>query len=197
MDRTQKASFVADLNAEAAKAGKGTMIVAHYRGLTVKQLQALRRSLGEKGGKAQVSKNRLAKLALKGTPFEVANDLLVGPTLLAFSQDVVAAAKITHTFAKDNEALVIVGGVMDGKLMDKAAVQALAVLPSLDELRGKLVGLLQAPAAQIARVLKAHADKGGAAAPAAEAPAATESAAPAAAEAPAAEAAPATEQPTA
>lgn len=183
MDKSQKASLVADLNTRVAKAN--TMVVSHYRGLTVKQLQKLRRKLAEKGGEAQVAKNRLAKLALKGTPFEVVNDMLKGPTILTFSEDVVAAAKITHTFAKDNEALVIVGGVMEGKVMDKAAVLQLAALPSLDELRGKLVGLLQAPAAQIARVLKAHADKGGAtdtaAAPAAEAPAA---------EAPAAEAAP-------
>lgn len=196
MDRAQKAAFIADLNADVVKAGNGTMVVAHYRGLTVKQLQALRRSMGA-GGKAQVSKNRLAKLALKGTPFEVANELLVGPTLLAFSDDVIAAAKATHTFAKDNEALVIIGGVMDGKLIDKSAVQSLAMLPSLNELRGKLVGLLQAPAGQIARVLKAHAEKGGVvAAPAAEA--APEAPAAAAVEAPAAEtaAAPA-EQPTA
>lgn len=196
MDKSQKASLVADLNARVAKAQ--TMVVSHYRGLTVKQLQSLRLKLAEKGGEAQVAKNRLAKLALKGTPFEGVSELLNGPTILTFSEDVVAAAKVTHTFAKDNEALVILGGVMEGKVMDKAAVLQLAALPSLDELRGKLVGLLQAPAGQIARVLKAHADKGGAAAPAAEAapeaPAATEApaeAAPvaeAAAEAPAADA---------
>jgi large subunit ribosomal protein L10 len=106
----------------------------------------------------------LAKLALKGSPFEGISDILKGPTLLAFSTDVVAAAKITHTFAKDNEALVILGGVMDGKVMDVAAVQALASLPSLNESRGKLVGLLQAPGAQVARVLKAYSDKPAAAA---------------------------------
>ncbi|MCP5405350.1 MAG: 50S ribosomal protein L10 [Pseudomonadaceae bacterium] len=197
MDKSQKASFVADLNTRVAKAQ--TMVVSHYRGLTVKQLQTLRGKLREQGGEAQVAKNRLAKLALKDTPFEGISDLLTGPTILTFSEDVVAAAKVTHTFAKENEALVILGGVMEGKVMDKAAVLQLAALPSLDELRGKLVGLLQAPAAQIARVLKAHADKNGAEAPAKqdEAPAA-EAAAPAEApvvEAAQAEAAPAAEAP--
>lgn len=202
MDRTQKATFVSDLNARVANAG--TMVVSHYRGLTVKQMQTLRAKLREQGGEAQVTKNRLAKLAFKDTKFDGVADLMKGPTLITFSEDVVAAAKITHAFAGDNDKLVIVGGMMDGKMMDVAAVKALALLPSLNESRAKLVGILQAPGAQIARVLKAYSEKGpkaaeaATAAPAAEAaPAAAPEAAPAPAEA-APEAAPAaTETPTA
>lgn len=178
MDRTQKQVFVSDLNQRVASAN--AMVVAHYRGLTVKQLTALRRQMAAAGGDVQVAKNRLAKLALKGTPFEGVSDLLKGPTLLTFSSDVVTPAKISQKFADANDAMVILGGAMDGKVMSKAEVKALSALPSLDELRGKLVGLLQAPAAQLARVTKAYADKDGAsaeAAPAAEAAAPAEEAA--------------------
>jgi large subunit ribosomal protein L10 len=160
MDRTQKQTFVSELHQRVQSSN--AMVVAHYRGLTVKQLTALRRQMAAAGGEVQVAKNRLAKLALKGTRFESVADLLVGPTVLTFAADVVAPAKVTQKFADAHDAMAILGGAMDGKLMTKAEVKALSSLPSLDELRGKLVGLLQAPAAQLARVTKAYADKDGA-----------------------------------
>lgn len=190
MDRTQKRAFVEGFNGSIGKAN--TVVVAHYRGLTVKQMQTLRRNLREQGGEAQVAKNRLAKLALKGTRFEGLSDLLVGPTIIAFSEDVIAAAKVTQKFADDNNVMVVLGGQMEDKVLDAAGVKTIASLPSLNELRGKLVGLLQAPGGQIARVLKAYADKGGASAEA-SAPAA----APAAEASAPAEAAPAAEAPAA
>lgn len=188
MDRNQKHAFVDGLHKELG--GASAMVVAHYRGLTVKQLQALRRDMAKAETRVQVSKNRLAKLAFKGTSFEALNDLMVGPTVLAYGSDALAATKVAQGFADKNEQLVILGGLMDGKPLTAADVKMLSKMPSLNEIRGKLVGLLQAPGAQLARVAKAYADKGGAVA-AAEAPAVVAAAAEApAAEAPVAEAAP-------
>ena len=107
------------------------------------------------GGQVKVAKNRLAKRALEGTEIEGITDLLTGPTCLAYSDDPVAAPKIAVDFAKDNENLVILGGAMGATMLDPAAVKSLASLPSLDELRGTLIGLIQAPASKIARVLSA------------------------------------------
>jgi large subunit ribosomal protein L10 len=195
MDRTQKQAFVTELNAGLKAAS--ALLVAQYRGLTVKELTQLRRDLAKVEGKVQVAKNRLAKIAFKGTPFEANAELMKGPTLLAYSSDMLTASKVAQGFADKNDKLVILGGMMDGKAQSPADIKTLSKLPSLNELRGKLVGLLQAPAAQLARVTKAYADKGGAsAAPAAEAPKAEAEAAPAAETAPAAEAAaPAAEAP--
>jgi large subunit ribosomal protein L10 len=187
MDRTQKQAFVTELN--AGLKASSALLVAQYRGLTVKELTQLRRDMAKVEGKVQVAKNRLAKLAFKGTPFEANTELMKGPTLLAYSADMLTASKVAQGFADKNDKLVILGGMMDGKAQTPADIKTLAKLPSLNELRGKLVGLLQAPGAQLARVAKAYADKGGATA---------EAAAPAAAEAPAAEAAaPAAEAPAA
>ena len=157
MNRTEKATFVSSLNADVQ--GARSMVVAHYRGLTVKQLSVLRRQMLAAGGKAQVAKNRLAKLAFKGTPFESLNDLMTGPTILAYASDELAASKVSQKFADANDKMVILGGMMDGKVLSQAEVKTYASLPSLDELRGQLVGLLQAPGAQLARVTKAYADK--------------------------------------
>lgn len=157
MDRTQKHAFVADLNQRLAKAQ--SLVVAHYRGLTVKQLTALRRETRQIGGEVQVAKNRLAKLAFKGTSFEAVTDLMTGPTVLVYSADGLTISKVSQQFADKNEALQILGGVMDGKTLTAADVKALSKLPSLEELRGKLVGLIQAPAAQLARVTNAYATK--------------------------------------
>jgi len=188
MDRTQKQAFVQELNKELS--GASAMVVAHYRGLTVKQMTELRRAVSGASTRLQVSKNRLAKLAFKGTSFEGLNDLLTGPTVMAYGQDALAATKIVQQFADKNDKLIVLGGQMDDKVLSADEVKSLSRLPSLDELRGTLVGLLQAPGAQLARVTKAYADKDGvietAEAPAAEA----ELEAPAAeAEAPVAEAA--------
>jgi large subunit ribosomal protein L10 len=157
MNRTEKTAFVRELS--QGLSGAKAMVVAHYRGLTVKQLSALRRQMRAEGGQVQVAKNRLAKLAFKGTPYEQLNNLMTGPTILAFASDELAPARIAQKFADANDAMVILGGMMDGKVMSKADVKTYASLPSLNELRGKLVGLLQAPGAQLARVTKAYADK--------------------------------------
>jgi large subunit ribosomal protein L10 len=157
MDRTQKHAFVAGLNKGLGHAD--AMVVAHYRGLTVKQLQALRRAMKAAETTVQVSKNRLAKLAFKGTAFESLNDLMVGPTVLAYGNDALAATKIAQEFADKNDAMVILGGMMNGKKLSAADVKMLSKMPTMNEIRGKLVGLLQAPGGQIARVLKAHADQ--------------------------------------
>lgn len=161
MDRTQKHAFVAGLNKDLSTAN--AMVVAHYRGLTVKQLQALRRAMHASATKVQVSKNRLAKLAFKGTAFEHLNDLMVGPTVLAYGSDALAATKVAQDFADKHDAMVIIGGMMDGKKLSAADVKMLSKMPTMNEIRGKLVGLLQAPGGQIARVLKAHADQANAA----------------------------------
>lgn len=157
MNRTEKEAFVGELSQSLHSAK--TLVVAHYRGLTVKQLSTLRRTMRAEGGHIQVAKNRLAKLAFKGTPFEQLNALMTGPTILAYAKDELAPTRVAQKFADANEAMQILGGMMDGKMLSKAEVKLYASLPSLNELRGKLVGLLQAPGAQLARVTRAYADK--------------------------------------
>ncbi len=151
MDRAAKEKLVATLHDVFDETG--VVVVTHYAGMTVAQMTEYRSRIKEAGGSVKVAKNRLAKLALKGTSAEGIMDLFKGPTCVAFSDDPVAAAKITVNFAKDNKQLVVLGGAMGTTVMDAAAVKSLAALPSLDELRGKLVGLIQAPAGKIARVL--------------------------------------------
>jgi large subunit ribosomal protein L10 len=130
----------------------GVIVVAHYAGLTVSQMTNLRREMRNAGGSVRVAKNRLAKLALEGTEAKGIADLLKGPTCIAFSEDPVAAPKVAVKFAKANEKFVILGGAMGPTVLDSKAVASLASLPSLDELRAKLIGLLQAPASKIARL---------------------------------------------
>lgn len=172
MDRAAKRELVATLH--NVFKDTGVIVVAHYAGLTVAQMTELRRRVKEAGGSLKVAKNRLAKLALRDTDAEGIADLFKGPTCIAYSPDPVAAAKATVTYAKENDKLVILGGAMGKTVLDAAGVKALADLPSLDELRAKLIGLVQAPAtkvarvltepgAQIARVLQAKATKGEAA----------------------------------
>ena len=155
MNREEKAEAVKSLN--AALAGQTFLAVTQYTGLTVSELQNLRKQMREAGASFKVAKNRLARLALAGTKFENIGDLLRGPTGIAYSMDPVAAAKVCAKFAKDNNKLKILGGNLDGQKMDVAGVETLAKLPSLNELRGKIVGLIQAPATKIAGVLAAPA----------------------------------------
>jgi large subunit ribosomal protein L10 len=155
MDRAQKQAFVKDLNSRLS--GVELMVVTHYRGLTVAEMEELRGKMRTEGGEIQVTKNRLAKRAFEGTPFTVAEEYMTGPTALAFSSDPVAAAKVTQNFADDHDNLIIVGGVMGEKKLTAEEVKALAKLPSLDELRGRLVGLLQTPAQRIATLSQAPA----------------------------------------
>jgi len=131
----------------------GVVVVAHYAGLTVAQMTRLRSDMRSAGGQVKVAKNRLVKLALEGTDASGIADLLKGPTCLAFSADPIAAPKVAVKFAKANEKFVILGGSMGTTVLDAKGVSSLAELPSLDELRSKLIGLLQAPASKIARTL--------------------------------------------
>ena len=151
MDRAQKRELVAQLNEQWKSSG--VLVVAHYKGMTVAQMTDFRRRVKEAGGVVKVTKNRLAKLALNGTDVESVADLLQGQTCVAYSSDPISAAKVSVKYAKENDKLVILGGAMGKTRLDGAGVQALADLPSLDELRGKLVGLIQAPASKIARTV--------------------------------------------
>ena len=137
----------------------GVAIVAHYSGLTVAQMQTLRRQMKQAGANVKVAKNRLAKIALEGSDVASIAPLLKGPALIAFSGDPVAAPKVAVDFAKTNERFVILGGAMGKTTLDPNGVKALAALPSLDELRAKIVGLIQAPATKIAQVVTAPAAK--------------------------------------
>ena len=151
MERAEKREVVTALHDVFAKTG--VVVVAHYAGLTVAQMTKLRSEMRNAGGRVKVAKNRLVKLALEGTDAKGIADLLKGPTCLAFSADPIAAPKIAVKFAKANEKFVILGGAMGGTVLDAKGVNSLADLPSLDELRGKLIGLIQAPASKIARTL--------------------------------------------
>jgi large subunit ribosomal protein L10 len=155
VDRAQKEAAVAGLNQTFGQVN--LVIVTQQSGLTVHESMSLRRRVREAGAGFKVTKNRLTRLALEGTKFKALQSLMTGPTALAFSEDPVAAAKVCVEFAKENEKLTIIGGALGEQLLDVDGVQALAKLPSLDELRGKLVGLLQAPATKVAVVLQAPA----------------------------------------
>ena len=168
MDRARKEELVVELNGVFADAT--LVVVTHQSGLTVAESTNLRRQMRAAGASYKVTKNRLVKLALVGTPYEGIADLFEGPTAIAYSADPVAAARVAVDFSKENNKLVVVGGAMAENRLDEAGVKALASLPSLDGLRGKLLGLLnapatkvagvlQAPAGQLARLLSAHAEQ--------------------------------------
>ena len=157
MDRATKSELVAALG----KVFKTTnvVVVAHYSGLTVAQMQTLRRRMKQAGASVKVAKNRLARIALRGSDVASIAPLLKGPALIAFSGDPVAAPKVAVEFAKTNERFVILGGAMGTTALDPNGVKALAALPSLDELRAKIVGLIAAPATKIAQLVNAPAAK--------------------------------------
>jgi len=157
LDRAAKSELVASLG-QVFKSTQ-VVVVAHYSGLTVSQMQTLRRQMKQAGASVKVAKNRLAKIALDGSDVASIAPLLKGPTLIAFSGDPVAAPKVAVDFAKAHERFVILGGAMGKTALDTNGVRALAALPSLDELRAKLVGLIQAPATKIAQVVTAPAAK--------------------------------------
>lgn len=172
MERAEKAELVTALTSSFKDAG--SIIVARNTGLTVADLENLRRQMKEAGGTVKVAKNRLAKLALKETETADISDLFTGPTILAYSEDPVTAPKVAAAFAEKNQKFEIVGGAMGTTGLDADRVKALAKLPSLDELRATLAGMLkqpatriasvlQAPGGQVARVIAAYADKSNAA----------------------------------
>jgi large subunit ribosomal protein L10 len=172
VDRARKEELVTELNQSFGDAA--LVVVTQQSGMTVAESTDLRARMREAGAGYKVTKNRLAKLALAGTTYEPISDLFNGPTAIAYSADPVAAARVAVNYAKENDKLVVIGGAMGETLLDESAVKALADLPSLDELRGKIVGMLntpatrvagvlQAPAGQLARVLGAYANQGEAA----------------------------------
>ena len=152
MDRSQKADAVAQLNAVFNEVG--VVVVTRNLGLTVEQSTDLRGKMREAGASYKVAKNRLAKLALKDTDYEGIDEFLTGPTALGYSEDPVAAAKAVVEFAKSTDKIEIVGGSMGAQKLDEAGVRSLASMPSLDELRGTIVGLLNAPATKVVRTIK-------------------------------------------
>jgi large subunit ribosomal protein L10 len=170
VDRAQKQALTASLHQDLADTV--CVVITHQNGLTVDEATQLRRQMRSAGARYRVTKNRLARRAVEGTPFEALAPLFTGPTAIAFSHDPVAAAKAAVEYANRNTKLTIVGGGLQGQTLDAAGIKALATLPSLDELRGKIIGLITAPATklatllqtpggQLARVLAAYSEKSG------------------------------------
>src|SRR5437016_3644223 len=170
VDRTQKQELTASLHQDLNETV--CLVVTHQTGLSVAEVTQLRRQMRNAGARYRVTKNRLVRRALEGTPFAELAPLFTGPTAIAFSQDPVAAAKAAVEYANRNAKLTIIGGGLSGQLLDQAGIKALAVLPSLDELRSKIIGLLNAPATklavllqtpggQLARVVAAHSEQSG------------------------------------
>ncbi len=157
MNREEKKQLLSDLN-ELFNSSE-LVVVSHYKGLTVAEVSELRDNIRKAGAGFRVTKNRIAKLALKGTKFEGLTELFNGPTAIAFANDPISACKACVEFAKNNEKLVVIGGAMGTGVLTVDEINRLASIPSMDELRAKLIGLLQAPAAQLARVTKAYSEK--------------------------------------
>jgi large subunit ribosomal protein L10 len=174
VDRSQKQQIAAVLHQDLADTV--CVVVTHQTGLSVEEVNQLRRQMRNAGARYRVTKNRLARRAIEGTAFANLAPLFTGPTAIAFSRDPVAAAKAAVEYANRNTKLTVIGGGLSGQTLDAAAVKALAILPSLDELRSKIIGLLnapatklavllQTPAGQLARVVAAHSEQSGAAHP--------------------------------
>jgi large subunit ribosomal protein L10 len=168
MDRSEKEQLVASLRQGLSESN--LVIVAQQKGLTVAEVSDLRRQVRDAGAHYKVAKNTLARLAVADTPHEALKDLLSGPTALAYSKDPIAAAKVTVKFASNNDNFKVIGGILDGKTLTAKDIETLSKLPSLDELRGKIIGIIttpatrmagimQAPAGQLARVFSAYGNK--------------------------------------
>jgi large subunit ribosomal protein L10 len=168
MNRTEKTAFIGDLNEKIS--GSSVVLVGHYKGLTVAQITDLRVKVRGIGAGFKVTKNKLTQRALVGTPFEQISNMFVGPTAIAYSSDPVAVAKVMSEFAKLNEKMVLLGGAFGSTLLDGPMVATLSKMPSLNELRAKIIaliqtpatriaGILQAPGGQVARVIGAHSRK--------------------------------------
>lgn len=157
MNREEKAELLSELN--KLFSDSEIVVVSHYKGLTVKEVSELRNNVRKVGAGFRVTKNRITRLALKDTKFESLADLFKGPTAIAFANDPISACKACVEFAKTNEKLIVVGGAMGTGVLSVDEIKKLASIPSMDELRAKIIGLLQAPAAQLARVTKAYSEK--------------------------------------
>lgn len=155
MNRAEKQEWIDTTHGQVAKAG--IVIIAHYKGMTVAEMTELRSNVRKAGAGFKVTKNLLAKRAFKDTAYETVVDLFKGPTALAYAEEPVAAAKALSEFAKKNDKLVLVGGAFGNTMLNKAQINELASLPSLDELRANIIGLLNAPATKVAGVLQAPA----------------------------------------
>ncbi|MBM9593534.1 50S ribosomal protein L10 [Roseitranquillus sediminis] len=155
MDRAQKEKVVEELG--QIFESSGVVVVAHYTGLTVKEMQDLRARMREAGGSVRVAKNRLAKIALEGKPAASIADYLTGMTVLSYSEDPVAAAKVAEDFAKSNSKFEILGGAMGETALDRAGVKAVSEMPSREELIASIVGCIGAPASNIAGAIGAPA----------------------------------------
>ena len=169
MNREEKAQLLAELN--ELFNNSEIVVISHYKGLTVEEVSELRNNIRKAGAGfrvtknriTRVTKNRITRLALKGTKFEALADLFVGPTAIAVANDPISACTVCVEFAKTNEKLIVMGGAMGSGVLSVDEIKRLASLPSMDELRAKIIGLLQAPGAQLARVTKAYSEKGEAA----------------------------------
>jgi len=155
MDRAEKQDAIEAL--KRVFASSGTVVVTHYMGLTVAEMTDLRGRLRNEGAKLKVVKNTLVQKALDGSVGEAGDALFAGPVAIAYAPDAVSAAKVVTQYAKDNEKFTVIGGLMGQQVLDKASVTSLASLPSLDQLRGKIIGLIQAPATKVAGLLQAPA----------------------------------------
>ena len=157
MNKTQKQNYIKEMTAQFQNSE--AVLVTHYQGLTVKQLDDLRKQMREHGIKFQITKNRITKLALKETKCKDLTNLFTGPTAVALSKDAITSAKILTKFSKENKSLKILGGIMGEEILDVAGVANVATLPTLDEARAKIVGILRSPAQKIASILLAPASK--------------------------------------
>lgn len=157
MNRDEKTQLLAEL--KQLFDDSELVVVSHYKGLTVTQISDLRNNIRKAGAGLRVTKNRITRLALKDTKFADLADLFVGPTAIAFANDPISACKACVEFAKGNDKLIVIGGALGTSILSVEEIQRLASIPSMDELRAKLIGLLQAPAAQLARVTHAYSEK--------------------------------------
>jgi len=157
MNKEQKQSYIKEMTAQFEKSE--AVLVTHYQGLTVKQIDELKSELRKHGILFKITKNRITKMALEGTKYKKLENLFTGPTAVALSEDAISSAKILTKFSKENENLKILGGIMGKEILDVAAVANVATLPTLDEARAKIIGILRSPAQKIASILLAPATK--------------------------------------
>ena len=157
MNKEKKQNYISEMTSQFDKSE--AVIVAHYQGLTVNQLDELRARMREHGIIFKITKNRITKLALEKTRCKDLTNLFTGPTAVAFGEDAIISARILSKFAKDNESLKLIGGIMENEVLDQAGVQNVATLPTLDEARANIVGILNAPASKLVSILLARSEK--------------------------------------